>query len=81
MSDLARTVGIPKTTLHTRSKQGWLQTRWHAPTQRWIVRADATELGRIKERRALLPSYYSRRPWLDTASAHPAARPMQTTVK
>jgi hypothetical protein len=81
VSDLARTVGIPKTTLHTWRKRGWLQARWHAPTQRWIVRADATELGRLKERRVLPPGYYSRRLWLDTASAHPTAMPTQTTVE
>ena len=81
VSDLARTVGIPKTTLHAWRKRGWLQARWQAPTQRWIVRADATELGRLKERRALPPGYYSRRLWLDTASAHPTATPTQTPVE
>jgi len=81
VSDLARILGIPKTTLHTWRKRGWLQARWHAPTQRWIVRADATELGRLKERHALPPGYYSRRLWLHTASAHPTATPTQTTVE
>jgi DNA invertase Pin-like site-specific DNA recombinase len=80
-SDLARTVGIPKTPWHTWRQRGWLQARWHAPTQRWIVRADATELGRLKEWRALPPGSYSRSLWLDTASAHPTATPTQTTVE
>jgi DNA invertase Pin-like site-specific DNA recombinase len=81
VSDLARTLGLPKTTLPTWRQRGWLQARWHAPTQRWIVRAEATERGRLKERRALPPGYYSRRLWLDTASAHPTATPTQTTVQ
>ena len=80
VSAWARTVGMPKTTLPTWRKRGWLQARWHTPTQRWIVRADATELGRLKERRALPPGYYSRRLWLATASAHPTVTPTQTTA-
>jgi len=78
VSALARTGGLPKTTLHPWRKRGWLQARWHAPTRRWSVRAEATELERLKERRALPPGDYRRRVWLDPASAHPTATLPQT---
>jgi hypothetical protein len=72
VSDLARTVAIPKTTLHAWRKRGWLQARWHAQTQRWIVWADGAELERLKQRHALPAGAYSRRLWLGATAAHVA---------
>jgi DNA invertase Pin-like site-specific DNA recombinase len=80
VSDLARTVGIPKTTLHPWRKRGWLQARWHAQTQRWMVWADGAELERLKQRHALPPGYYSRRLWLDTAADATAPHHFTPTV-
>lgn len=47
LSDVAHTAGIPKTTLHAWRKRGWLQARWHAQTQRWMVWAEGAELERL----------------------------------
>jgi hypothetical protein len=68
VSDLAHTVGIPHTTLHAWRKRGYVQARWHAQTQRWIVWADGAELERLKQRHALPAGSYSHRLWLDTAA-------------
>jgi hypothetical protein len=68
VSDLAHTAGIPKTTLHAWRKRGWLQARWHAQTQRWIVWADGAELERLTQQHALPAGADSRRLWLDAAA-------------
>jgi hypothetical protein len=73
MSDLARTVGIPTTTLHAWRKRGWPQAHWHAQTQRWIVWADGADLERLKQRHARPAGNDSRRRWLDATVAHAAA--------
>jgi hypothetical protein len=66
LSDLQRLVGVPKSTLHAWRQRGWLQARWHSPTQRWVVWADTAELERLKQRHALPAGYYSRQQWRDT---------------
>jgi hypothetical protein len=71
LSDLQRLVGIPKSTLHAWRQRGWLQARWHTPTQRWVVWADTAELERLKQRHALPAGYYSRQQWRH-ADTHPA---------
>jgi DNA invertase Pin-like site-specific DNA recombinase len=68
LSDLAPTAGIPKATRHAWRTRGWLQARWHAQTQRWMVWADGAELERLKQRHALPAGAYSRCLWLDTAA-------------
>jgi DNA invertase Pin-like site-specific DNA recombinase len=80
LSDLAHTAGIPKTTLHAWRKRGWLQARWHAQTQRWMVWADGAELERLKQRHALPAGAYSRCLWLDTAADATAPHHFTPTV-
>jgi DNA invertase Pin-like site-specific DNA recombinase len=78
ISDLARMVGIPTTTLHAGRQQGWLQARWHAQTHRWIGWADGAELARLTPRHAVPVGADSRQRWLDGTAA-PFSAPQHCT--
>jgi hypothetical protein len=65
LSDLERVLGVANSTLHQWRKRGQLQARWHDQSQRWVAWADAAELQRLKQRRALPAGEASRHMWRD----------------
>ncbi len=71
LSDLTRATGISNTTLHNWRKRGWLNARWHAQAKRWVARADAAALERLKQWHTLPAGYQSRQLWLDEAPPSP----------
>jgi DNA invertase Pin-like site-specific DNA recombinase len=86
LGDLARTLGMPPVTLYHWLRRGWLTARQEQePPRRWIVRADATEVARLRALHQRPAGYAARRRWIgegnegdgpDTAedrSAHEAA--------
>jgi hypothetical protein len=51
-SDLAAALGMTRGTLETWLRRGWLTAHQRdEPLRRWVVRADATELARLRDRR------------------------------
>jgi Recombinase/Recombinase zinc beta ribbon domain len=72
LSDLENELRIVNSTLHQWRKRGWLQTRWHAQSQRWVAWADAAELQRLKQRGARPAGYESRQRWLDAQPSQPS---------
>ena len=63
-ADLARTLGLPRATLHTWRRAGHVRARREpqAP-HRWILWADAAALAHLRERRARSLSVEARRRW------------------
>lgn len=67
LAALARRLGMPDTTLHAWVRRGWVRARQEPETQRWILWADAREVERLRQRRAVPAGYYSHQRWLDPA--------------
>ncbi len=58
---LAAEVGMPKVTLYSWIRRGWVRARQgREPQGRWIVWADEKELKRLRQRRTLPKSYHVR---------------------
>jgi DNA invertase Pin-like site-specific DNA recombinase len=77
-SDLTRATGISNTTLPHWRKRGWLKARWHPQAKRWVARADATELARLKQWHTLPAGFHSRQLWLDKAPPSHSEMPSVT---
>jgi hypothetical protein len=80
LADLERELGKSNSTLHQWRKRGWLHTRWHDHSKRWVAWADAAELQRLKQRSALPAGEVSRQMWLDAQRSHPTGVPPVTAV-
>jgi hypothetical protein len=66
LPDLAAAVPLPMVTLYNWLQRGWLQARreGQAP-RRWIIRADAKDLERLRELHRRPQGYYTRRLWVE----------------
>jgi hypothetical protein len=53
LADLARTLSMPDTTLDAWVRRGGVQARQEPETQRWILGAEASEVERLRQRRAV----------------------------
>jgi DNA invertase Pin-like site-specific DNA recombinase len=80
LSDLARVLGVSNSTLHRWRQCGWLDTRWHPHSKRWVAWADEAELQRLKQRSALPAGAASRHMWLDAQRSQPMVSPHFTAV-
>lgn len=68
LTDLARVLDMPAATLYSWLRRGEVQGYQDTTSQRWIVRADAAELKRLQQRRALPPDTLNRQRWSDATS-------------
>jgi hypothetical protein len=75
LSDLEGELGKSNSTLHQWRRRGWLQTRWHDHSKRWVAWADDAERQRLKQRCALPPGEARRHMWLDAQRSHPTVGP------
>jgi len=66
LPDLAAALPLPMVTLYNWLQRGWLQARreGQAP-RRWIIRADAKDLERLRELHRRPQGYYTRRLWVE----------------
>jgi hypothetical protein len=65
LSGLALELGMPKITLHSWLKRGWLKARrGQKRSGQWIVWADEEEVERLRRLRALPAGYNVRQMWL-----------------
>jgi hypothetical protein len=69
---LARHIGMPAITLHFWIHRGWVQASRDAK-RRWIVRADETEIERLRELRRKPPGFHTRRRWVEDEKAEAAS--------
>lgn len=66
LAELAREIPLSIVTLYSWIKRGWLQARQEeTPPRRWIIRADAAELQRLREMHERPLGYYARRAWTE----------------
>jgi DNA invertase Pin-like site-specific DNA recombinase len=70
LDQLAAELDMPKATLHSWIRCGWLTARRETRhPYRLIAHADAAELAELRERRTRPPGWYSRRLWNDHETA------------
>ncbi len=73
VGELATAMGMPTATVYTWIYRGWITARHHPDGKYWIITADAAEIGRLRERRARPPGYYTRARWTEpTEQAEPS---------
>ena len=66
LAALAREIGMPVATLFGWLKRGWITGRQDTrPPYRWIITADAAEVGRLRALHQLPAGYHNRRRWTD----------------
>jgi len=66
LPELAAAIPMPTVTLWNWLQRGWLQARREEPApRRWIIRADAKELERLRELHRRPQGYYTRRLWVE----------------
>jgi DNA invertase Pin-like site-specific DNA recombinase len=66
LTDLARAVGMPRTTLFSWLQRGWLAARQQPdPPRLWIVRADPNEVQRLRQLHQLPRGHHIHRSWLE----------------
>jgi DNA invertase Pin-like site-specific DNA recombinase len=66
LGELAERIGMPKQTLYTWIRRGWVssrQLRGHA--RRWVVWADEAELERLRRLHELPCGYHTHRKWIE----------------
>lgn len=72
LTDLARHLDMPATTLWSWIRRGWITGRHEdAPTHRWIVKADPDDVIQLRERRGRPHGYYTRHHWTDPIPTPP----------
>jgi hypothetical protein len=73
LTHLASELGMPTVTLFSWLQRGWITGRREpAPGRRWIIRADAVELDRLRELRGRPNGYYVRHHFLDQHNSRAA---------
>ena len=66
---LAQVIGMPTITLYDWLKRGWVQARRQdQPPHRWVIRADASEIERLRQRYQRPAGYYQRRHFIEEAT-------------
>jgi DNA invertase Pin-like site-specific DNA recombinase len=66
LAELAREIPLSPVTLYSWIKRGWVHAhQQESPPRRWIIRADAAELQRLREMHERPLGYYTRRAWTD----------------
>lgn len=65
-SDLAKALRLSVSTLHLWRKRGWLQTRWHEQSRKWIALVDVADFERLEQRSKRSVGEVNRQRWLDT---------------
>jgi hypothetical protein len=56
LSDLARHLHMPETTLYTWIRRGWVTARRHGTPPRWIIKADPADVAELRQRRSRPPA-------------------------
>jgi len=84
LSDLARAVDMPRVTLFTWIRRGWVRARQqetpNAPQRRWILWADEVEVGRLRARHQRPAGEEARRRWVPE-TVTPIEPVLPTTAK
>jgi hypothetical protein len=79
LSDLARHLAMPETTLYTWIQRGWVSARRQdGPPHHLILKADEADLAELRERRSRPHGYYTRLRWTERnlpPDGHPPATP------
>ncbi|SBW21595.1 hypothetical protein [Protofrankia symbiont of Coriaria ruscifolia] len=70
---------MPTATVYTWIYRGWVTARHDPDGKNWIITADATEIQRLRERRARPPGYHTRARWTEPDEhAEPSQEETQT---
>jgi len=65
LTDLAREIDMPRVTLFSWLRRGWITARQQPdPPRLWIVHADPEEVERLRRLHQLPQGHHTRRPWL-----------------
>jgi DNA invertase Pin-like site-specific DNA recombinase len=68
LAELARELRMPGGTLHGWIRRGWVEARRQESSRRWIIRADETEVERLRRLRSLPMGHHDHNRWLEYAS-------------